>query len=407
MALLASVWARKPHQALLLSYLLVGLWIAAAPVVLVVFYARTPPTVGTMILAMSNPILAAFATDISSPAWTLGLGEQVAYFLVAVLIATGQIGLAIRWLRPMVLAQVSRPVKRERPDAPARLVDYLPGPSLDGNAVLWREWHRKRPSRWTGRFWTAYAIASTLASVYVLGGYYLWSGDPSVYGDIHVVAAHVNAWQVAIGLLLLSVSAATTLAEERDRGSLEVIMATPLTTREIVWGKWWGTFAMVPRLAILPIWVAAGSAMVSDGGVGVILMIGLILAYAAAITSAGLALATWVPRLGRVISINVLGLRHDHGRLACAAARSSISIGVAGEPLGTAAGMARTLPGKPVLRHLLDDRAGGSGAGRLELVCAFGLDRPVFERKPALGPLLDRRILHNRDGADVRDGAHL
>ena len=102
-------------------------------------------------------------------------------------------------------------------------------------------------------------------------------------------------------------SAATTLAEERDRGSLDVIMTTPLTTREIVWGKWWGTFAMVPRLAILPIWVACGAAMVSDGGVGLILMIGMILAYAAAITSAGLALATWVPRLGRVVSISVLG----------------------------------------------------------------------------------------------------
>ncbi len=188
---------------------------------------------------------------------------------------------------------------------PARLLDFLPGPSLDGNAILWREWHRKRPSRWTGRFWMAYAIASTVASVYVLGGYYLWA-DGHVYRDIHLVAARVNAWQVSIGLLLLSVSAATTLAEERDRGSLEVIMTTPLTAREIVWGKWCGTIATVPRLAILPIWVGIGAAMVSGGGDGLILMIGLILAYAAAITSFGLALATWVKRLGRVVVINVL-----------------------------------------------------------------------------------------------------
>jgi len=306
LALLASVWARKPHQALLLAYALVGLWLAAAPVVHALFIVGPPATIAALILDMSNPILAAFATDVFSPTWSLGLREQVAFFLAALLIATGLAGLATRRLRPTVLAQVSRPVKRERPDAPARLVDYLPGPSLDGNAILWREWHRKRPSRWTGRFWTAYAVASTLASVYVLGGYYLWSGNLSVYQGIHVVAAHVNAWQVGIGLLLLTVSAATSLAEERDRGSLEVIMTTPLTTREIVWGKWWGTFAMVPRLAILPIWVACGAAMVSDGGVGLILMIGLILAYAAAITSFGLALATWVPRLGRVISISVM-----------------------------------------------------------------------------------------------------
>ena len=152
----------------------------------------------------------------------------------------------------------------------------------------------------------AYTIISLLASLYVVGWYYTWWGNGLIYSGIHVVAAQVNAWQVAVGLLLLSVSAATTLAEERDRGSLDVIMATPLETRDIVWGKWWGTFATVPRLAILPIWVAAGAAMVADGGIGLVLMIGLILAYAAAITSLGLAVATWVPRLGRVVTVCVM-----------------------------------------------------------------------------------------------------
>ena len=245
---------------------------------------------------MSNPILAAFAPEFSSPSGSVGLREQVVFFLATLLISGGLVGLASWRLRPTVLDQANRPQKRERPGAPARLLDYLPGPSLDANPVLWREWHRKRPSRWTGRFWTAYTIVSTLASLYVLGFYYDWWGDGLIYCGIHVVAAQVNAWQVAIGLLLLSVSAATTLAEERDRGSLDVIMATPLTSREIVWGKWWGTFAMVPRLAILPIWITAGASMITDGGLGLVLMIGLILAYAAAITSLGLAVATWVPR---------------------------------------------------------------------------------------------------------------
>ncbi len=306
LALLASVWANKPHQALLLAYALVGVWVAAPFLVHTFFLSGPPSTMAAVIMDMSNPVFAGFAPDVSSPIWSLGLREQFAFFVAAVLIAAGFLGLATHRLRPNVLALVSRPVKRERPGAPARLVDYLPGPSLDGNPVLWREWHRKRPSRWTGRFWTAYTVASTLASLYILGGFYLWSGDPSFYRDVHELAAHVNAWQVAIGLLLLSVSAATTLAEERERGSLDVIMTTPLTSREIVWGKWWGTFAMVPRLAILPIWVACGAAMVTDGGDGLILMIGLILAYAAAITSVGLALATWVPRLGRVVSISVM-----------------------------------------------------------------------------------------------------
>jgi ABC-type transport system involved in multi-copper enzyme maturation permease subunit len=309
LALLVSVWAKKPHQALVVAYALVGLWLAFAPVLINLFDLKPGQTISDVVLFMSNPILAAFAADVFQPAWALwsaGLREQVAFFLVALLFAWGLVGVASWRLRPTVLAQARRPQKREQPDAPARLVNYLPCPPLDVNPVLWREWHRKRPSRWTGRFWTAYAVASTLASLYVLSLYYIRWGDLRYYSGIQVVAAQVNAWQVAIGLLLLSVSAATSLAEERDRGSLEVIMATPLSTREIVWGKWWGTFAMVPRLAILPIWVAAGAAMVTDGGIGLVLMIGLILAYAAAITSLGLAAATWIPRLGRVISVSVL-----------------------------------------------------------------------------------------------------
>ena len=231
---------------------------------------------------------------------------QTAFVLITLLISVFLIRLASWRLRPTALTQTSRPQKRERPDAPARLVDYLPGPPLDANPVLWREWHRKRPSRWTGRFWTAYAVLSTLASLYVLGFYYNVWGQDLIGSGVYAVAARVNAWQVSIGLLLLSISAATSLAEERDRGSLDVIMTTPLETREIVWGKWWGTYAMVPRLAILPIWVSAGAAMITDGFLGMLLMIGLILAYAAAITSLGLAAATWIPRLGRVITVCVV-----------------------------------------------------------------------------------------------------
>jgi ABC-type transport system involved in multi-copper enzyme maturation permease subunit len=306
LAIVCSVWARKAHQALLQAYTLVGLWVGIVPAVIYSYGLGPPKTILGLVLDMSNPIFAAFAPEVFQPVWSVGLIEQAAFFIVTLLVAWGLVGVASWRLRPTALAQASRPHKRAQPDAPARLVDYLPCPSLDLNPILWREWHRKRLSRWTGRFWMAYAAVSTLASLYVLGCYYVPSFASRSYWNLHVLAAHVNAWQVGIGLLLLSVSAATSLAEERDRGSLDVIMATPLTTREIVWGKWWGTFAMVPRLAILPIWVAAGAAMVTDGGMGLVLMIGLILAYAAAITSLGLAAATWIPRLGRVISVSVL-----------------------------------------------------------------------------------------------------
>ena len=74
------------------------------------------------------------------------------------------------------------------------------------------------------------------------------------------LGAVISGLQVAAGLLLLSVSAATSLAEERQRGSLDVLLATPLSTRSIVLGKWWGAFRGVPPLLVLPVLIAAALA---------------------------------------------------------------------------------------------------------------------------------------------------
>ena len=49
--------------------------------------------------------------------------------------------------------------------------------------------------------------------------------------------AITNVFQVAVGLLLLSVTATTSLVEERVRGSLDVLLSTPLQTRTILAGE--------------------------------------------------------------------------------------------------------------------------------------------------------------------------
>ena len=119
--------------------------------------------------------------------------------------------------------------------------------------------------------------------------------------------AFVNAFQVSIGLLLLSVTASTSLAEERARGSLDVLLATPMSTREIVAGKWLGAFRMVALLAVLP------ALVVLFGGVhgklwsvaGALVMVGYVTACGAAVTSLGVAMATWCSRLGRALGLTV------------------------------------------------------------------------------------------------------
>ena len=128
---------------------------------------------------------------------------------------------------------------------------------------------------------------------------------------------------VGLGLLLLSVMASTSLSEERTRGSLDVLLATPLPTASIVWGKWWGAFRIVPLLAFWPTVVigvhpwshstsnaclktTAPMAVPSSSTTGletflVVQMAMIVLVHGAAITSLGLAVATWIPRPGRAV----------------------------------------------------------------------------------------------------------
>ena len=408
LAFLASVWARKPHQALLLSYLLVGLWVAVGAARAFPF-SRGASRHDSAALSWTCPTRSSPPSRRTSPrrAGRWACASRLAFFLAALLIASGLIGLAIRSAaadgpgpsEPAGEARAARcagaaagllagALARRQCGALARVASQT-ALALD-RAVLDGVRHRLDPGQ-------------SLRPRRVL----FLAGDPSFYRDIHVVAAHVNAWQVAIGLLLLSVSAATTLAEERDRGSLDVIMTTPLTTREIVWGKWWGTFAMVPRLAILPIWVAARRGDGerrrrrpdpddrTDSGVrgG---------DHEPRPGAGDLGPPAWPRRLHQRA-----GVRPDRGRLALAAASAPNSPGVPDGPVGTAAGLARALPGEPVLRHLRDDRAGVLDVGRLERSLAVGRWQPVFNGEPALAPLLDRRVLGCRHGPDVRDAANL
>jgi ABC-type Na+ efflux pump permease subunit len=85
------------------------------------------------------------------------------------------------------------------------------------------------------------------------------------------------ALALAAGMLLLSISAASALAEERVHGNLDVLLATPLSTRSIAWGKWWATFRAVPVLAVPPGLAATAVAWHHGHWLGVVLVVGLVL----------------------------------------------------------------------------------------------------------------------------------
>ena len=114
---------------------------------------------------------------------------------------------------------------------------------------------------------------------------------------------------VSIGLLMVSVTSATALAEERAHGSLDLLMTTPLSSGAHCFGKMVGVVPRVPILAVLPGVLALGLGLKRGQGLAAIpfaaLIASLVIAYGAVITSLGLAIATWQPRLGRAVAFSV------------------------------------------------------------------------------------------------------
>ena len=293
LALTLSVWGKKTHEVLLATYAVWAIWVVAIPASLVVNpIARFPAW-----LLKTNPIgLTVAAHDSSNPA-SPGLGDQLLFLAAALVISAVLLALAVARLRTAIIHQWGRSEQSGSARARRRYLRGY-GPTLDANPVLWREWHRHRPSRWARIIWGLYIALAAGFSVVAI--HLAWQG-----GSQSDPAGVISGFVTSIGLLLLSVSAATSLAEERAMGSLDVLLATPLPTSTIVWGKWCGTFRNVPLLAILPGMVAVAMTHQTGRWLGPPLVVGVILAYGAAVTSLGLALATWVRRLSLALALCV------------------------------------------------------------------------------------------------------
>ncbi len=249
LAFTLSVWGRKTHEVLMLTYLIVILWMSSPLLLMIGAYLVGVPTPGQVpqilsdLATYSNPYYLVYAPyaapgNVGTITFLEFLGGSLCvsgllvalavYRIRAVVVKhAGLFGSGSRRGRGWLGSDFRRPA----------WVPRLRGPSLDGNPVLWREWHRSRPSRFLRAVWLIYAGLGVIWVLMVLR----LEARPG-----REIVAAMNTFQVAVGLLLLSVSAATSLAEERVRGSLDVLMSTPLSTREILAGKWWGSFRLAP-----------------------------------------------------------------------------------------------------------------------------------------------------------------
>ncbi|SIN73277.1 ABC-type transport system involved in multi-copper enzyme maturation, permease component [Singulisphaera sp. GP187] len=301
LAFLLSVWGTKTHEVLMATYAILLVWILGSPTWSLLNWALRwrfgPPP---QWLNGVNPFWLAFSSS-----WQRGavdLGPRVLFLAVSCGISAGLTALAVLRIRAVASRQAGHAPGRRRglfaSGQGRRRRDGF-GPRLDFNPVLWREWHRRRPSRWSRILGTLYhgaAIALSLMMVYIIIG-----GNSTQCQAV----AFLNGGQVAVGFLLLSIASSTSMTEERVRGSLDVVLATPMSTRAIVLGKWWGAYQGTLFLAILPGIVTFAIACRYGHWVAVPLVVGLILSFGAALTSLGLALATWIQRQGQVMALTV------------------------------------------------------------------------------------------------------
>jgi ABC-type transport system involved in multi-copper enzyme maturation permease subunit len=306
LALVLSVWGRKTHEVLMLTYLLLILGIVAQPliksVLFLIGFSSTSWFRRDSVL-LSNPYYLAFA-PYSRPNlvdWT----TYLVFLAVCVSLSLSLVSLATWRIRCVASKRAGQGAAgRRRGWFGPRLrrpawFPHLPGPSLDGNPVLWREWHRSKPTGFLRMAWVLYGGLGLLWVVFSL------RLAPMATPNFVVLNATATMYQVSVGLLLLSVSASTSLAEERVRGSLDVLLATPLSTPSILVGKWWGAFRQVPFLLVWPAFTTFFLAVQSGHWFQYLLMLTLISSYGAVIASLGLALATWVSRLGRAVALCV------------------------------------------------------------------------------------------------------
>jgi ABC-type transport system involved in multi-copper enzyme maturation permease subunit len=322
MAMALSVWASKPHEVVLVVYTVWMLAMLFWPLWMALAHAGAVAAPAAWSL-VANPYYLAFA-PYSAPG-RVGLWEYFGFFAAVLGASVALAILAIRRMRPVARRGIDHRRRGTRLGLIGRMTRRLPGPSIDGNPVLWREWHRGRPSRWMVILIVALGGATSIACAF--GAVMTWrSGlDTIGAGTMQGVAIFGLLLQLMFGLLMVSAVAPMSMSEERQRGSLDLLAATVLSTRTIVLGKWLGTFRLVPPLAIGPGLVAFAFATASKAPaavtpgmspryfepmargellVGAGLMVATILVHGALIASVGLALAVWIARQSRAVALS-------------------------------------------------------------------------------------------------------
>jgi ABC-type transport system involved in multi-copper enzyme maturation permease subunit len=295
-ALAVSILSRRLYETLMTSYCLLGGWVLGYGILFTIrmtALGRLVPAGWVAGFLEVNPFWLALRPIVDPRDYRPA--QQWLFLAGAVCLASGIAALAAWLLRVGVLTDFSL---RRGPFRLPRLHLWRMVVSLDAWPVFWRECRTSQASFWSRLVWGFYVVGAIVFTVLAVT-------ECTTRGTTRVFWPRpYNGFQAAVGLGLLSLLAPATLAEERARNSLGLLLSTPLSSRSLVLGKWFACYRVVPFLALLTAAVAAAHAAVFQRWSGVFLATGMILAQGAAVTSLGIALATWVPRVERALILS-------------------------------------------------------------------------------------------------------
>ena len=291
-ALAFSTWGTRTHEVVLATMGVEAIWLLSIPIWWFFSWIWRWPKPPRWAMAAA-PFDLAFGPYIRPN--EVGWVDFVGFCAVALAIALGLIGLSIARMRSVAVAGMDGPrasrVASRKDDRTAR---------LDRDPAGWYERHRRRPTPWMRnmiRGYFAFAVGFGLLAVddglrpsVVMSGWF---------------PAYVVAFSSTFGLPLILLAAATSTVEERARGSLDVLLATPIPTRRIVLAKWWAAFRQVGLLLPIPTLVVLPLAWTSGRWWLASLVPISIVAWGASAASIGLALSTWIARPARAVAAAV------------------------------------------------------------------------------------------------------
>jgi ABC-type transport system involved in multi-copper enzyme maturation permease subunit len=308
LALTFSVWAAKPYEALLATYSTYGIWLLALPVWDFLGRHWRIPTSPDWAIPFS-PVYLAFAPYVLPG--KVGVLSYAGFFVAMLAISAVLAAIAIKRMRAVIAGHAERsaganapnvrPPGQRRGSNGRRWLRTDRDVSLDDGPVFWYETRRRVYSPWIQVMLRTYLVLALLFSTLALYDIVQSYSTPSA--TTASLPAYVVAFQVTISLPVLLLAAVTAVVEERAQGNLDVLLATPLSTRTIVLTKWWCAFRALPLFLVLPAVLTIASAW-PTGAWAVASWLGIYVFTTAAMwTSIGLAISVWIKRLGRAIAL--------------------------------------------------------------------------------------------------------